>query len=30
MYLSPDDIININDIYNKAYGNVAKLRDMND
>lgn len=29
-YSSPDDIININDSYNKAYGSVTKLRDMND
>lgn len=29
-YSSPDDITNINGAYNKAHGNVTKLRDMND
>nr|DAX54106.1 MAG TPA: hypothetical protein [Caudoviricetes sp.] len=30
MYSSPDDITNINGVYNKAHGSVKKLRDMND
>ena len=30
MYSSPDDITNINGVYNKAHESVTKLRDMND
>lgn len=29
-YSSPDDITNINGVYNKTHGSVKKLRDMND
>lgn len=29
-YSSPDDITNINGVYNKAHGSVKELRDMND
>ena len=30
MYSSPDDITNINGVYNKTHGGVKKLHDMND
>lgn len=30
MYSSPDDITNINGVYNKSHGSVTKLRDMDD